>query len=288
MNIQFLAARSALKLQKHAPEILTGLGIVGGIASTVLTARATLKAAPVYKDSKEYIAIVREQKAELGDQYGRTLGIVYAKSALDVGKIYAVPLAVGALSITSILVGHSILHKRHAAAVATVTALTQAFDKYREKVAEVIGAEEEAALRYGADGWTTEEDKETGERITKLEGIDPNDISIYAKFFDEGAGEWTRDPDYNRFFLQSQQRYMNQRLAAKGHVFLNEVYDALGLPRTKAGQCVGWVYDESRGDGFIDFGVFKANSERARRFVNGDEGSILLDFNVDGVILDLI
>jgi hypothetical protein len=59
---------------------------------------------------------------------------------------------------------------------------------------------------------------------------------------------------------------------------------------TKAGHEVGWVYDEKNpvGDNFVDFGIYDLYNERARAFVNGYERTILLDFNVDGVISDLI
>ena len=83
---------------------------------------------------------------------------------------------------------------------------------------------------------------------------------------------------------------MNEKLLAQGHVYLNEVYDALGIPRSKAGQIVGWVYnpDNPVGDNYIDFGIYQTNRAVARDFVNGYEKVILLDFNVDGNILDLM
>jgi hypothetical protein len=78
-------------------------------------------------------------------------------------------------------------------------------------------------------------------------------------------------------------------LRARGHVFLNDVYDSLGIPRSKAGAVVGWVLNRNgEGDNFISFGVFDGTTQEIRDFVNGYEGSILLDFNVDGVIYDKI
>ena len=73
-------------------------------------------------------------------------------------------------------------------------------------------------------------------------------------------------------------------------MFLNDVYDALGIPRSKAGQVVGWIYDEKNpnGDNFVDFGIYDLYKEGSRDFVNGYERTIWLDFNVDGPILDLI
>ena len=60
----------------------------------------------------------------------------------------------------------------------------------------------------------------------------------------------------------------------------------LGLPRTQAGQLVGWV--KGQGDDFVDFGIFDGDDMKHRDFVNGYERSILLDFNVDGIVYNLI
>ena len=78
----------------------------------------------------------------------------------------------------------------------------------------------------------------------------------------------------------------NEQLMKKGHLYLNEVYDLLGIEKTNAGRVVGWMYDEKNptGDNLVDFGMYDSSNERKRMFINGYERSILLDFNVDGVI----
>ncbi len=112
-------------------------------------------------------------------------------------------------------------------------------------------------------------------------------ISPYARWFNETCIAWTKYPEQNKHFLLLQQSYANEKLRARGYIFLNEIYDMLGIPRTKAGQVIGWVFDEENpiGDNYIDFGLFNT---RNADFVNGYENSILLDFNVDGAILDHI
>lgn len=109
-------------------------------------------------------------------------------------------------------------------------------------------------------------------------------MSPYARFFDEASANWVKDPEINHIFVQCQQNFANNLLIARGHLFLNEVYDMLGIDRSSAGQVVGWVISGD-GDNFVDFGMFEAHSAR---FVNGYERSILLDFNVDGVVVDKI
>lgn len=119
---------------------------------------------------------------------------------------------------------------------------------------------------------------------------DFDDCSEYAKFYDCGCTGWTKDPELNLMFLRKQQDFLNDRLKAEGYLFLNDVYDALGIQKTKIGQIAGWVYDEKNpvGDNYIDFGIYDTHREANRRFVNGLERTILLDFNCDGDILDMM
>lgn len=127
---------------------------------------------------------------------------------------------------------------------------------------------------------------ETNENVTPVDR-EKYSVSFYARWFNEKCLAWTKHPEQNLMFLKMQQQYANEILRAKGYLFLNEVYDMLGIPKTKAGQVVGWVYDPNSTtcDSYVDFGIFSHHNED---FVNGYENSILLDFNVDGMILDRI
>lgn len=118
----------------------------------------------------------------------------------------------------------------------------------------------------------------------KTEKTDVETVSQYAKWFDWECTGWTKDAEYNLMYLKTQEMYANNYLRVKGHLLLNEVYDMLGMPRTKAGMIVGWIYDEENpiGDNFVDFGLM---DERNRDFINGYENTVLLDFNVNGEII---
>ena len=122
----------------------------------------------------------------------------------------------------------------------------------------------------------------------KMEKPDVYDISPYARWFDRDSNAY--DPsgsEYNLYFLNCQQNYATEKLRHRGYLFLNEVYDMLGIPRTKAGQVVGWVYDERNpvGDNFVNFGIYE---DYNAAFINGYADKVLLDFNVDGNILDAL
>lgn len=295
--------RAALKIRKHSPEILVASGIVGVVTSTVMACKATTKIDEVLTESKEHVEMTKKYVEDNGftekyteNVYKKDLTIMYTQRGMKLVKLYAPAVILGTVSITAILAGHNILRKRNVALAAAYATVDKGFKEYRGRVIERFGEELDRELKYNIKAKDVEEVKvneETGkEEISKktVNVADPNAYSDYARFFDDGCTGWTKDPEYNLMFLKDQQRYANDRLQSKGSLFLNEVYDMLGIPRTKAGACVGWVYDEKNpvGDNFVDFGIYDMYNERKRDFVNGYERTILLDFNVDGNILDLI
>lgn len=105
----------------------------------------------------------------------------------------------------------------------------------------------------------------------------------FTAWYNEECIVWSKDPQYNKIFLVDQQNYFNDVLRTRGHLYLNEVYDALGIPRTKAGQIVGWVFEDE--NSYVDLGL---NDPRNAEFINGKTTNALLVFNVDGVIIDKI
>lgn len=150
----------------------------------------------------------------------------------------------------------------------------------------------EIIIKLTIDGVDEKDVKVTTETKQKPnEGCGTKPIaSPYARFFDESCLGWTKNSEYNLMYLTTQQKYCNDLLRNKGHLFLNEVYDILDMPRTSAGQVVGWIYDKEHpvGDNFVDFGLYDVTDESKVKFVNGYTSTVLLDFNVDGNILDLL
>ena len=296
--------KTGIKLKKHSPEILVVAGVVGTVTSAVIACKATIKLNDILNESKETIDKIHcaiENPEKLSEEYTeeegkKDLAIVYTQSVLKVTKLYAPSVILGTLSITAILTSNNILRKRNVALAAAYTAVNKSFKEYRGRVVERFGKELDHELRYNIKAKEFEEkaiDEKTGKEKTVKKTVEIAEIdqySDYAKFFDEGCAGWTKDPEKNLFFLRRQQDYANEVLKAKGYLFLNDVYDMLGIPRTKAGQIVGWIYDEKNpiGDNFVDFGIYDGNKETVRNFVNGYERTILLDFNVDGNILDMM
>lgn len=298
------------QLKKHSPEILVVAGVVGTVASAVMACKATTKLHDVLDDTKEKIDMFHQGAADgkvqsevdgkievveyTEDDCTRDITITYAQTGLKLAKLYAPAVIVGAVSVTSILVGHNILRKRNLALAAAYTAVDTGFKQYRGRVVERFGDKLDKELLYNIKSQEVEEtvvDENGNEKtVTKVvEVADPiAAMSPYTVCFDETCTGWQRDAEANKFFLLRQQDYANDKLKAEGRLFLNDVLKMVGAKQTRAGQVVGWVYDEKcpSGDNYVDFGIFDIRSEASRNFVNGLEKSIWLTFNVDGDILN--
>lgn len=294
--------RTGLKLKKHSPEILLVTGTVGVVASTVMACKATLKVEEIVDEAKEKIDTIHQVSADpaMAEKYSeedgkKDLTIVYTQTAVKFVKLYGPSVTIGVASLACMIGSNRILNKRNAALAAAYAAVDKSFKEYRGRVIERFGKQMDRELRYNIKAQEIEEttvDANGKETVTKktVDVMDPNSYSQYAIVFDDSNEGWDPDPERSKYFLIQQQNWANERLKSRGHLFLNEVYDMLGAKRTKAGAQVGWVYDEKNceGDNFVDFGIFDTNSPNARDFVNGIEKVIVLDFNVDGYILDMI
>lgn len=288
------------KIKKASPEILVVAGIAGVVTSTVMACRATTKAGDIvasHNDDMDKIHQASEMKNVdyTPEDAKKDTVIVYTQTAVKFIKLYGPSVLVGIASIACIVGSHNILRKRNVALAAAYAAVDKGFKEYRSRVVERFGEELDKELRYNIKAKEFEEtivDSKGKEKQVKntVSVADPNGYSDYARIFDDGCKGWSKDPEYNLLFLKQQQNWANECLQSRRHLFLNEVYDMLGIPRTKAGACVGWIYDEDNpvGDNFVDFGIYNLSIEKAREFVNGYERSIVLDFNVDGPILDMI
>lgn len=308
--------RFGLQLKKHSPEILIAVGVAGTVASTVMACKATTKLNDILEDCKTdaerihkakedgYVAVTKQdeegneykEKVEYTEEDGnKDLTITYTQTGMKVAKLYAPAVIVGALSLTCIISSNNILRKRNAALVAAYSTLDAAFKGYRKRVADRFGNDVEYEILHDikAREVTVKEIDENGEEqeITKIvEAANPDLNDQYTRFFDCGQAGWDKDPQVTKCFLMKQQAYANDLLKLRGHLTLNDVYDMLDIPRIKEGYIIGWVYDEVNpvGDNYVSFGLFDGTNPTTNSFINGDERTVKLTFNYDGVIYDLI
>ena len=292
-SVNGVASKTVMKLKKHSPEILVVAGIAGTVVSAVLACKATTKVAEILDETKGTLDTIHEGMetgAINGQEYTTEDGkkdrvVVYAQTGMKLAKLYGPAIILGTLSITSILASNNILRKRNVALGAAYAAINKSFKEYRGRVIERFGEQVDTELKYGIKAKKFEEievDPETGKekKVKKTVMVaDPNLQSDYAVYFDSKSRNYETNPDYNRMFLKAQQAFANDKLQTRGHLFLNEVLDDLDLPRTPAGQIVGWTKDGP--DGYVNFRIVEVERETED---GRHEPALLLDFNVEGNI----
>ena len=292
-SVNGVASKTVMKLKKHSPEILVVAGIAGTVVSAVLACKATTKVAEILDETKGTLDTIHEGMetgAINGQEYTTEDGkkdtvVVYAQTGMKLAKLYGPAIILGTLSITSILASNNILRKRNVALGAAYAAIDKSFKEYRGRVIERFGEQVDTELKYGIKAKKFEEievDPETGKekKVKKTVMVaDPNLQSDYAVYFNSKSRNYETNPDYNRMFLKAQQAFANDKLQTRGHLFLNEVLDDLDLPRTPAGQIVGWTKDGP--DGYVNFRIVEVERETED---GRHEPALLLDFNVEGNI----
>ena len=285
-----------LAVSKHSPEILVVTGIVGVVTSAVMACKETRRLDPVLEAHKQNAEAVHKKYAQNPDEHAekRELTGVYLKTGLGFVKLYGPSVTLGALSITGILASNNILRKRNMALAAAYATIDASFKQYRGRVIERFGEQTDKELRLDAHQEKIEvtetdengKDKKVKKNATVVDNPMPSDYARYFAYPEARAAE--PNADYNAFFLKAQQELANHMLRANGFLFLNDVYEMLGIEKSRAGQAVGWVYDKNRedhGDNWVDFGIQEVYRKRSDK--PGDyEKVFLLDFNVDGPIMD--
>lgn len=285
-----------LAVSKHSPEILVVTGIVGIVTSAVMACKETRRLDPVLEAHKQNAEAVHKKYAQNPDEHAekRELTGVYLKTGLGFVKLYGPSVTLGALSITGILASNNILRKRNMALAAAYATIDASFKQYRGRVIERFGEQTDKELRLGAHQEKIEvtetdengKEKKVKKNATVVDNPMPSDYARYFAYHEARAAE--PNADYNAFFLKAQQELANHMLRANGFLFLNDVYEMLGIEKSRAGQAVGWVYDKNRedhGDNWVDFGIQEVYRKRSDK--PGDyEKVFLLDFNVDGPIMD--
>ena len=298
-------------LKKHSPEILTAVGSITVVASAVMVGRATTKINPILEETRSNVEHVHNgvEKGEVkavvngevtlvpysAEDAKKDLAIYYAQGAVKLAKLYAPAVIVGFSGLACMWSANNILRKRNVALTAAYAGVFQSLKDYRGRVVDRFGKELDRELMYNIKATEIEEtvvNEDGTEHVVKktVDVANPDYNSIYARFFDESCKNWTKSPEDNLRFLKMVQSWANKKLEADGYLYLNDVYEALGIPKTKAGHVVGWVFDKVHpiGDNFVDFGIYDLYNEKARDFVNGYERNILLDFNVDGNVWEMM
>lgn len=269
-------SRSLLHVSKHSPILLTSAGIVALVGAGVLAAKATLKLEDTLNAAEERMDRTKKV-VEAGEAPKSLVTTAYTKNVVDIAKLYWLPATLAIGGVILVLAGHRVLNQRYAGMVVAYKGLETAFKNYRERVVEKYGAEVDNEFRLGIRNDKVLE----GGKKKDVQTLDSALISDYVFEFDESNYNWVPNHEHNLFFLSGHQNIFNDILRSRGHLFLSEVLDGLGIERTPASIVTGWIYnpDDRTIDNTVDFGIKDFWAEH---------GKILLDFNVDGTVFDKI
>lgn len=306
-KVQMFANTVMFTVKKYSPEILLGVGIIGVVGSTVLACKATLKVEDVldeYEELQEKIeyGITRHEEGEINYPMvlaNKDIKVLKAKTAVNFVKLYAPSATLMVVSVGCILGSYRIMSQRQVALLAAYKVVEEAFANYRGRVVKELGEVKDAHFMYGTETITDEETiidengKKTKVKTEREELVPGAKLSGFARMFEPeqpdqiggwtGSTQWSQIHDYNMNFLQAKENHFNNKLTAKGFVTVNEVLEELGFAPTEAGMIAGWRYKSQSGDGRISF---KPRGIDGNWVMGQDGDSIVLDFNIDGVIFD--
>lgn len=316
-----MLGKAKMILSKRSPEIWLGAGIVAIVSGTVWACYASRKVDDVLDDLTEKKGYLDYQK-ELDDadiaeaaedgitlkpedlrivpaEYKKQRAIATLQCAGELAQLYVPAMLLIGGGIVMVVNGHRVLSKRNASLLAAYGALDDAFKSYRKRVVERLGEdmEKDIYLNRKYEELTVTEIDENGKKKKSKEKVlteQGKEVDLpYIFFYDhENSREWTTSDAFNHTFLIAQQNAANDLLRVRtsagklknkrGWVFMNEVLQMLGFDPTPTGAVCGWVTpldgEIPEGDDYIDFGIVEGN----------EDGSIMLNFNCQGMIYDLI
>ena len=271
--------------KKYAPELLLGGALVSGTACIITASKATLKAKnsmDAHKERKLEIANKVDSEIITSEEAKDEMRKEIVKVGLELAKEYAIPFSLYAATIGCVFGSYKVQKSRIQALSTTLAAMSAAYSSLVARLKS--GAEngltaEEVLNGKVAIPETDADGNPTGE--TNLMTLnDPND-SPFRFRFDRYSTVWNPHHCSNETILMSELNWCNNLLQIQGYLFLNDVLDRLGIPRTKAGQILGWRTNGD-GDGYVDFGVVDCATLTGAKY---DDNAFELNFNVDGDIL---
>lgn len=298
MSITTAFYTGVARISKHAPTILSVTASAGVIATGYLAWKAGTRFEDVEgrdwdrrKECLRNADTIPDEDVPKIERKNRILFI------LDTVRTVAPAAIVGAATITMIYFSNSISKKRLAAMGAAYATLQTAFDGYKRTMVEALGKESvEKILKpklpnvgKSAEEILSSDNKSDAANVADSVVNSLKALSPYARIIaEESSTCWDPNEDYTSQNLAAVQLWANRRLERKGHLFLNEIFDQLGLSRTREGAVVGWLKN-GEGDNYVSFGDFDASIYR----VPSDDytrvdSNFIVDFNVDGVIWDRI
>lgn len=207
-----LLRQSKLFVKRNSSTILTCIGGVGVVATSVMAVKATPKA----------IRLIEQAEEEKGDKLTKTEKVVVA------GPAY-IPAAVTGVATIACIFGANALNKKHQASLMSAYALLDSsYKDYKNKVGELYGEEADEHVRD-----ELAKDKYEDEDVQVGNGK--------QLFYDEFSGRYFESTMADVLRAEYE---VNRRLSQFAGLYLNDWYDLLDIPRVDYGDYMGWSSSE--------------------------------------------
>lgn len=309
-KVSGLISKGKFQFDKNKGLIFTILSAGFEIAAIIAMAKQSPKAEKVLVPANKKIAKLKEElkDRELIDNHliypedhKKEIRKIQKNTFVSLAKIYSVPVILTGLSLTFMGGSWKVMHDKQVALGAAYVTLDTAFKSYRDRVKAKLGEEAEKKLFRGTENVNvTQEvvDPETGEVKEITKNIEKSlGNNGYEVFFDGASPIWEKNGRTNWETLMRIQESANILLKKKKYIFLFEVLDMLDIPKTtinkdllNASRCVGWIYDPYNPNRscWVSFGISDEQghcTKESQALFENAEKTILLTFNVDGVII---
>lgn len=270
-GIQAGVSKAAKGIAKHSPLILTVSGVVGLGATAVFAYKSAKKVEVIVDDMEERREMEERALQERAEFESKKKDmtpeerisaeeLVFAVEdeadanrvdrmtvAKDIIGAVALPVTTGLLSVGAITMSYYILNNRVLGLAAALSTAAAERKYYTSKYKDTYGEEEYQKFMTRVEEETVKYTDEDGkEKEVKKAKVKQDIPSLHGEWFDKSTEYARDDHEYNMAFIQSVKESLELRMFRKGYLMMNEVYDALGLPRTKPGALIGW----STGTGF--------------------------------------
>lgn len=253
------------KVKKAAPTIAVITGTACGIGATVMAVKETLTVGDIVTEYKETVKTIddveerinngeeiyfnnkKTNKTELEtvEYLNRDRKVLKIQTAVKLAKHYKFTIALSALSVVLILSGYGEMKKRFVGAVAAYEGLYRTYLKTKKEAEKNTKKTEVPDIN----------EKNEEQKDTQSEVKNKVDDSNFCRLFDKSSSMYRENREMNFGYLKSVEKYCTNLLHIRGHLFLNEVYDALGMSHTETGALCGWLYNSSDGDNFVSFNI---------------------------------
>lgn len=241
-------------ISKNSPLILTVTGVVGIGATAVLAYKSRSRVEAIIEEVEEtrkdedrinelidlQDRLTDEEETELTYLQENYVPVSKAVVVRDIAGAVALPVVTGVASLACVTLSWYIMNNRLLIVSGALATATAEHVYYKRKVADRFGEEVERELSTPVHKVEAEYTDEKGKKKTGEVNVKDTLESLEGRWFDESMEYTADDFSYNKVFVESVAEKLGVQFMNRGSLTLNQVYDALGFPRSRAGALMGW------------------------------------------------